>query len=72
MYLFSDGYADQFGGVKNKKLKKKEFYKLLESSFIHPIDKQKKHFISFHQIWKNNNPQTDDILLIGLDLKTLR
>ncbi|GIV28561.1 MAG: hypothetical protein KatS3mg027_2375 [Bacteroidia bacterium] len=66
MYLFSDGYADQFGGLKGKKLYKKNFYKILEDASKWPIDHQKfileKKFLE----WKGSLEQVDDILVIGI------
>ena len=65
-YIFSDGYPDQFGGSKGKKLKSKPFKKLLLSIVEQPISEQrvllKKHFND----WKGNLEQVDDICVIGI------
>ncbi len=66
IYLFSDGYADQFGGPKGKKLYKKNFFKILEETSKWPIEHQRfildKKFIE----WKGHLEQIDDILVIGI------
>ncbi len=68
LYLFSDGYADQFGGPKGKKYLVKRFrQKLLE---ICNYDMQtQKHFLEEEFLrWKGAKEQTDDILLIGIQM----
>lgn len=64
-YIFSDGYADQFGGEKNKKLSTKRFKTLLSEMVKKPMDKQFEIIDSFHKEWKQNNEQTDDVLVVG-------
>ncbi len=68
VYLFSDGYPDQFGGVKNKKFMKKQFYENLKNfSPMSPKKQYAMHQNIFEQ-WKQNLEQVDDILLIGIEL----
>lgn len=66
LYFFSDGYADQFGGLRNKKLNKKNFYQIL--SEIQPMTlKEQASFLEYTlNNWKQQNDQTDDITIIGL------
>jgi hypothetical protein len=68
LYLFSDGYADQFGGPKNKKLLIKNFQKsLLNMSDI----SMKDQMLELERIlaaWKSTMEQTDDILIAGIKL----
>ena len=66
IYLFSDGYADQFGGPKGKKLYKKNFYKILEEAAKWPIEHQKFILEKKFNEWKGNLEQVDDILVIGI------
>lgn len=66
LYLFTDGYADQFGGDKNKKLKYKPFKKLLLSICSLPMDEQKQELINKFMAWKNDYEQVDDICIIGI------
>jgi len=66
IYLFSDGYADQFGGPKGKKLYKKNFYKILEDISKWPIEHQRFLLEKKFNEWKGNLEQIDDILVIGI------
>lgn len=61
VYLFSDGYADQFGGEKGKKLMKSRFLKELVDSAQLPMDIQKEHLIIYFRDWKRDNEQLDDV-----------
>ena len=66
LYIFTDGYADQFGGPKGKKFKYSNFKKLLLSIQDKTMDEQ--HDI-LHQTmadWKGNLEQIDDILVMGV------
>lgn len=65
VYLFSDGYADQFGGPNNKKFRYKQFKELLLSIYNLPIEEQKKILITTFEEWRGNNEQVDDIIIIG-------
>lgn len=68
IYLFTDGYADQFGGPENKKFKYKPFKEfLLEVSSL-KMSTQKKRLNEKLKEWKGNGEQIDDILVIGLRL----
>jgi serine phosphatase RsbU (regulator of sigma subunit) len=65
VYLFSDGYADQFGGEKGKKMMTKNFKKLLLGIQDKSMKEQRvliqDNFIS----WRGTLEQLDDILVIG-------
>ena len=66
VYLFSDGFADQFGGEKSKKITTKRFKELL-STFIHlPVKEQKDLLASFYEGWRGKLDQIDDVLVIGI------
>ncbi|MGB0521726.1 MAG: PP2C family protein-serine/threonine phosphatase [Flammeovirgaceae bacterium] len=67
IYLFSDGYVDQFGGAKNQKFMKKNFRKLLLKHHDLPMAQQKKQLIENITSWKGGLKQTDDILIIGIN-----
>ncbi len=68
MYLFTDGYADQFGGEKNKKLGSKELTQTLGRVFELTLSEQKESLTKTFLQWKQNNEQTDDVTLIGLKI----
>ncbi len=65
IYLFSDGYADQFGGPKGKKFKYKNLQKLILDSQTLTFDEQKEKAKETFLDWKGSYEQTDDVLLIG-------
>ncbi len=69
VYLFSDGYQDQFGHELNKKFTRKRFFNLLQENV---------HLSGFDQLnvvkktildWKGNSDQIDDILVVGIKLR---
>ena len=66
IYLFSDGYIDQFGGEFDRKFMRKNFAKLLIEIANKPIDKQKEILDSTIENWRGDRKQIDDILVIGL------
>lgn len=61
VYLFSDGYVDQFGGPKGKKFKFRPFRKILLNNCKLPLEIQKKKILEEHYKWKGKLPQLDDI-----------
>ena len=64
-YIFSDGYADQFGGKKGKKFRKKNMKDLLISIQDKTMDEQGKELERFILDWMKNHEQIDDIVFIG-------
>ncbi len=68
IYLFSDGYADQFGGPKGKKFKYKNLQKMLVEVQDKTFDQQKGVVQDTFINWKGQYEQTDDVLLIGFRL----
>jgi serine phosphatase RsbU (regulator of sigma subunit) len=65
-YIFSDGYADQFGGEKNKKFKTSNLRDLLLSLDNQTMVEQKKIICDAFMKWKGNYEQVDDVLIIGV------
>ncbi|MGZ3866084.1 MAG: SpoIIE family protein phosphatase, partial [Bacteroidia bacterium] len=65
-YIFSDGYADQFGGPKGKKLMIGNFRDLLLKASVLPIEKQKEYLNQTIEEWRGELEQVDDILVIGV------
>jgi len=68
LYLFSDGYADQFGGPENKKFRYKQFQDLLSSIHQNPMDDQCETLQGTFFDWKGDEEQVDDILICGIRL----
>jgi PAS domain S-box-containing protein len=66
LYMFSDGYADSFGGPSAKKLTSKRFRELLTSIKHLPMARQHHYLDVFLEQWKAGNEQTDDVLVIGI------
>lgn len=67
-YLFSDGYADQFGGPKGKKLMTARFKEILKEMQQVPISGQREHLEKEMRDWMGMNEQVDDFLIIGVQL----
>ena len=65
-YIFSDGYADQFGGSEGKKLTTKKLRELLLSLQHLSMPHQQKELDKFITDWKGEKEQLDDILMIGV------
>ena len=68
VYLFSDGYPDQFGGPGNKKMKISRLRALIEDIKSMPLDQQKQKVNDFFYDWKAGLEQVDDVMLIGLKM----
>lgn len=66
VYMFTDGYADQFGGLNNKKFNSSQFKNLLLEIQSMEMLMQKKAIEQAMINWKGLNKQTDDMLVIGL------
>ena len=68
IYLYSDGFSDQFGGENNKKFKHSKLKELLLYSRNEPIKIQKKIILEAHNLWKKNQEQVDDICMMGIKI----
>ncbi len=68
LYLFSDGYQDQFGGDRNRKFMSVNFKNLLSMMGNRPMEDQKQILIEAFETWKGENRQTDDVLVVGIKL----
>ncbi|MBL4593167.1 MAG: tetratricopeptide repeat protein [Flavobacteriales bacterium] len=66
IYLFSDGYADQFGGEKGKKMMYKPFKNLLLSLKNEPMENQLQTLSAHFESWKGDLEQIDDVCIIGV------
>lgn len=65
-YLFSDGFADQFGGQDNKKFKTSRFQELLLSINAKPMAEQLNSITQAFKNWQGKNEQVDDVLVMGI------
>lgn len=65
IYLFSDGYADQFGGPRNKKFRYKQFQEVILENADKPFAEQKDILEKTIKDWKGDQYQVDDIMVLG-------
>ena len=68
IYLFSDGYADQFGGECAKKFTRRRFYELLQSTSAMKMEEQRAYLDYALNNWKQDTLQTDDVLVLGVEM----
>ncbi|HRH65281.1 MAG TPA: cyclic nucleotide-binding domain-containing protein [Bacteroidia bacterium] len=66
LYIFSDGYADQFGGEFGKKFMTKKLKDTLTNIQDLSMPEQKEFLQNCFNAWKGTNEQVDDVLLIGI------
>ncbi len=66
IYLFTDGYADQFGGPKGKKFKYKQLKELLLTNSTKKMGEQHDILLNAFQEWKGSLEQVDDVCIIGV------
>ena len=68
VYLFTDGFADQFGGQEEKKFLRDKFRQVLLKIHKNPLAVQKEMLLDTYNSWKSNREQVDDITVVGLRL----
>jgi sigma-B regulation protein RsbU (phosphoserine phosphatase) len=68
IYLCTDGYADQFGGRRSKKLMSRNLNKLLQASHSFDILEQHELLVEWLDKWRGDLEQTDDVLVVGIEL----
>jgi serine phosphatase RsbU (regulator of sigma subunit) len=68
VYMFSDGYSDQFGGTDGRKLKSKKFQEILIKIQDKNMTEQKEFLDTFLNEWKGDLDQLDDIIIVGIKL----
>ncbi|HYG49880.1 MAG TPA: SpoIIE family protein phosphatase, partial [Flavobacteriales bacterium] len=66
VYLFTDGFPDQFGGTKGKKFKYSSLQKLFEQHTSLPMTRQREVLVKTLEEWRGNYEQTDDICVAGI------
>mgnify|MGYP000984523142 CR=1 FL=1 len=65
-YIFTDGYIDQFGGEKGKKLKFQGFIEILNHIQNDSMKEQKKKMDDYFNTWRGELEQVDDVCVIGV------
>jgi serine phosphatase RsbU (regulator of sigma subunit) len=65
-YIFSDGYCDQFGGPNEKKFMSAKLRETLLQISAQPMLEQGKILDKVFEDWRGDNPQVDDVTLIGV------
>ena len=68
LYMYTDGYADQFGGPYGKKFKTSNLKKLLQDIHEKPMDEQYNHIKDSFELWKGDMSQVDYLLIIGIEI----
>lgn len=67
-YMFSDGFADQFGGPNERKIKSKKFQELLLENASQSAQLQRNALDNYFETWRGNMEQIDDVIIIGLKI----
>jgi serine phosphatase RsbU (regulator of sigma subunit) len=68
VYIFSDGYADQFGGEKGKKFKAANMKRLLLSVQDKSMEEQRLIIDKAFEEWRGKLEQLDDVCMIGVKI----
>jgi serine phosphatase RsbU (regulator of sigma subunit) len=68
LYLYTDGYADQFGGEKGKKFKYKSLNDMLLRVSMRKLEDQKSSINDVFEKWKGDLEQVDDVCIVGIKL----
>ena len=72
IYLSTDGFVDQIGGLQRKTFKSGRFKKLLTEICQKPLEEQKKILREEHEIWRAGQEQIDDLMILGIRLSSRR
>ena len=68
IYMFTDGYTDQFGGPSGKKLKMTRLQNILDDIHHREMEEQYRVIKENFDLWKGHNAQVDDVLMIGVKI----
>ena len=66
IYMFTDGYTDQFGGPLSRKFHRSQFKEILLKNHKRTLEWQKQLLLDAHIIWKGYEEQVDDVTIVGL------
>ena len=72
IYMFSDGYLDQFGGEDNEKFNTQRFREMILNNRNLPMEQQKAVLAETMDKWKGDRQQIDDFLVLGVKLADLQ
>ena len=70
IYMFTDGYTDQFGGDKGTKFMTGNFKKLVSQINTLPVQYQRENIVETFKQWKGQRLQTDDVLVVGIKFQS--
>lgn len=65
IYLYTDGFQDQFGGEQNRRFYSKNFIQLIQDIHHLPFEEQEQRLADTFDRWKGNQNQTDDVTVFG-------
>ena len=68
LYMFSDGFTDQFGGKYGKRFTKQKFKELILGISYKPFEEQCKSLSTAFDSWKKDHDQLDDVMVVGLEI----
>jgi serine phosphatase RsbU (regulator of sigma subunit) len=68
IYMFSDGYPDQFGGPLGKKFKMVRLKNMLRDIHDKPMEQQYNYIKNNFEIWREDTDQVDDVLFMGIEI----
>ncbi|MEQ8239718.1 MAG: SpoIIE family protein phosphatase [Cyclobacteriaceae bacterium] len=68
LYMFSDGFQDQFGGDNDKRFMAKNLKTLIAKTSVLPMEKQGEEIENELLSWQGSTPQTDDVLVMGIEI----
>ena len=66
LFLFTDGFQDQFGGVKDKKYSFRRLLELFEANINLPLEEQGRIIENEFEKWIGDNQQTDDVTILSV------
>ena len=68
VFMYTDGFQDQFGGERGKKINSAKLRHLIRTNSSSPLGDMKNEFQDYFKEWKSDREQTDDVLLLGFKL----
>jgi serine phosphatase RsbU (regulator of sigma subunit) len=68
IFMMSDGFSDQTGGLKNKRMGSRQVRELLQRTNNLPVAEQKEEIMKFFFEWKGDHEQSDDLSLLAFSI----